>query len=132
MHQYVTHAVADFNQGGAPPVLEETLSTYASAASAFTTGITALNACKTFTTTGSGTNYSGTLGAMSSPTYGDQSAAYNANLTVQGVNVNEGFVVVRKGNYIALVLLGDIGSLDSATLQGFVTMAVAKIPAAST
>ena len=40
-------------------------------------------------------------------------------------------MVVRKGNYIALVLLGDIG-LDSATLQGFVTKAVAKIPAATT
>jgi len=49
-------------------------------------------------------------------------------LTVQGLNVNEGFVVVRKGNYIALVVLGDIGSLDAPTLQGFVAKAVAKIP----
>jgi hypothetical protein len=137
MHNYITRADVTFDQGGGLPVLIESLRYYnsattSSATTSFAIGVAALNACKTFTTTGSGTNYSGTLGAMSSPTYGDQSAAYNLNLTVQGLNFNEGFVVVRKGNYIALVILGDIGSLDSATLQGFVTRAVAKIPAATT
>src|ERR1035437_5841266 len=111
--------------------MNESLAFYRSASGPFATGVKALNACKTFNTTGQSPNYSGTLGAMSSPSYGDQSAAYNANLTVQGLNVNEGFVIVRKGNYIALVVLGDVGSLDTPTLQGFVTQAVAKIPPAT-
>jgi hypothetical protein len=126
-----SHAEVDFQQGGGLPVLDESIGFYASAQTTFATAVKALNGCKTFTTTGSGTNYSGSLGAMSSPTYGDQSAAYNANLTVQGLNINEGFIVVRKGSYIALVVLGDVGSLDSPTLQGFVTQAVAKIPGAT-
>jgi hypothetical protein len=127
-HGSLHHADISFAQNGSLPILDESLGIWASAASVFAGGVTALNRCKAFTTTGSGTNYSGTLGAMSSPTYGDQSAAYNANLTIQGLDVNEGFVVVRKGSYIALVVLGDIGSLDSPTLQEFVTKAVAKIP----
>jgi hypothetical protein len=70
------------------------------------------------------------MGPMSSPTYGDQSAAYDATLTIQGVDVNQGFVMVRKGNYITLIALGDIGSLDAPTMQGFVNQAVTKIPSA--
>lgn len=89
-----------------------------------------LNTCKTFTETSKGQVVNGVMGPMSSPTYGDQSAAYDATLTVQGVDVNQGFVMVRKGNYITLIALGDIGSLDAPTMQGFVNQAVTKIPSA--
>lgn len=41
--------------------------------------------------------------------------------------MNQGFVMVRNGNYITLVALADIGPLDAPTLQGFVKQAVSKI-----
>jgi hypothetical protein len=132
-HGAEADADASFERGGGLPVLEESIGFFASAPPVFAVAVKALNACKTFTTTGGGRSHRGTLGAMSFPSYGDQSAAYDANLTVQGLNVNEGLVLVRKGGYIALVVLGDVGSLgslDISMLEGFVTQAVAKISAA--
>jgi hypothetical protein len=37
--------------------------------------------------------------------------------------------VVRKGNYVMAVALGDIGSVDTGTLDGFVGQALGKLPA---
>jgi len=124
------YANINFAQGGSLPELAQELGLYASGPSAFATVTKTLNTCKTFTETSKGQVVNGVMGPMSSPTYGDQSAAYDATLTVQGVDVNQGFVMVRKGNYITLIALGDIGSLDAPTMQGFVNQAVTKIPSA--
>lgn len=124
-----SYAHIDFAQGGGLPELAEELGYYASGLSSFATISKTLNSCKTFTETSKGQVITGSMGVMSSPTYGDQSAAYDATLTIQGVDVNQGFVMVLRGNYITLVALGDIGSLDTPTLQGFVNQAVGKIPA---
>jgi hypothetical protein len=124
------YANINFAQGGSLPELAQELGLYASGPSAFATVTKTLNTCKTFTETSKGQVVNGVMGPMSSPTYGDQSAAYDATLTIQGVDVNQGFVMVRKGNYITLIALGDIGSLDAPTMQGFVNQAVTKIPSA--
>jgi hypothetical protein len=124
------YANINFAQGGGLPELAQELGLYASGPSAFATVTKTLNTCKTFTETSKGQVVNGVMGPMSSPTYGDQSAAYDATLTIQGVDVNQGFVMVRKGNYITLIALGDIGSLDAPTMQGFVNQAVTKIPSA--
>ena len=125
----LSYAKANFAKGGGLPELAQELGHYSSGPSAFSTITTTLNNCKSFTTTAAdGTSAKGTLGAMSFPSSGDQSAAYTATLDIEGFNVNQGLVIVRKGNYLTLIALGDIGSLDSATLQQYVTKAVAKLP----
>lgn len=126
----VAYAHVDFAQGGNLPELTQELGRYSSGPTAFTTISAILNKCKTFTESSNGQVVSGTMGEMSSPSYGNQSVAYDATLTPKGVGIslNQGFVMIRKGNYITLVALGDIGSVATATLQGFVNQAVAKIP----
>lgn len=74
-----------FAQGGSLPALAEELGYYASGPSSFATISNTLNKCKTFTETGNGQVITGSMGPMSSPTYGDQSAAYDATLTIQGL-----------------------------------------------
>ena len=123
-----SYANVDFAQGGSLPELVQELGLYASGPSAFATITHTLNGCKTFSETSKGQSVSGVMGPMSSPSYGDQSAAYDATLTTQGESLNQGFVMVRKGNYLTIIALGDLGSLDAPTLQGFVNQAVAKIP----
>jgi hypothetical protein len=123
-----SYAKANFAKGGSLPALSEELGTFASAAGSLATLIKSLNACKSFTVTSNGQSVSGTMGAASSPTYGDQSAAWTATLTLQGIDVNQGFVIVRKGNYLMLVALGDIGAVDTPSLQGFVAQALNKLP----
>ena len=118
-----------FTQGGTTPVLAQELGVYANPTQAFTAITSTLNDCHAFTETVSGTSASGTLGAMSFPTVGDQSAAYTANIQAEGVTLVQGFVVVRKGPYLTAVALGDIGSLDTTSLQQFVTQALGKVPA---
>ncbi|HEX3461747.1 MAG TPA: hypothetical protein VHT49_12640 [Acidimicrobiales bacterium] len=121
-----THA--DFAKGGSLPSLSEELGTYSSSTTAFSTIASTLNGCKSFNETSGTESISGTMGPMSAPTYGDQSAAWTATLTIQGVDANQGFVMVRKGSYLMIVALGDIGALDNSTLQGFVAQALAKVP----
>jgi len=121
------YAHVSFAQGGGTPILAEELGFYSSGPSAFTKITGTLNGCKTFTETNKGETVNGVMGPMSSPNYGDQSAAYDATLTIQGTSVNQGFVMVRKGNFITLVALGDIGSLDATKLQQFVNQAVTKV-----
>jgi uncharacterized protein (DUF697 family) len=65
---------------------------------------------------------------MSFPPQADQSVAYNVNGTVSGFNVNLGFVLMRKGDYLMLVGIGHLGSLDTASLQQFITTALGNVP----
>ena len=118
-----------FTDGGTAPELVQELGTYANSTQAFAKITSTLNACHNFTETAATSSVSGTLGAMSFPPVGDQSAAYTANLSAEGLSLVQGFVVVRKGPYVTAVALGDIGSLDTSSLQQFVTQAVGKLPA---
>ena len=88
-----------------------------------------LNACHNWTETLNGTTISGTLGATSFPSYGDESAAFTAAFTVSGVSAVQGGVLVKKGSHVTIVALGDIGQLDTASLEQFTAQAVAKLPA---
>jgi uncharacterized protein YceK len=127
-----SYAHVDFAQGGSLPELVQELAVFPSttaAASAYHTITTTLNGCKSFSETVDTETIHGNLGVMSSPTYGSQSSAYDATLTIQGESVNQGFVVAQQGQFVDAVALGDIGSLDTDTLQGFVGQAMAKLPA---
>ena len=124
----VAYTDAKFTQGGSTPVLIEQLGYYTAATNDFATIKGRLDACKSFTETEGGTTASGVLGAMSFPSYGNQSAAYVATITVEGTTLNQGFVVAQKGNYLVIVALGDIGTFDQVSLQQFTAQALGKIP----
>jgi hypothetical protein len=125
----LSYSTDKFDQGGSTPELVEELGYYQSGPVAFSTIKSTLDACTTFTESVNGTTATGSLGATSAPSYGDQSAAYTASITDEGITINQGFVVVRKGNYVMAVALGDIGSVDTGTLDGFVSQALGKLPA---
>ena len=125
----LSYAKANFAKGGGLPELAQELGHYSSGPSRVLDDHHDPQQLQVVHHDGAdGTSAKGTLGAMSFPSSGDQSAAYTATLDIEGFNVNQGLVIVRKGNYLTLIALGDIGSLDSATLQQYVTKAVAKLP----
>ena len=95
---------------------------------AFRTVETTLNACHSFTETANGTTASGTIGAMSFPTYGDESIAWTADITVEGVTAAQGLVLVKKGSLLTMLALGDTGQLDTTSLQQFTALVVNKLP----
>ena len=131
-----SYAHINFAKDGSLPELGEEMASVSSGPQAFAKITSTLNSCKNFTesiqgqaVTGAGAQTAtGSMGPMSAPKYGDQSAAYDATITSQGISLNQGFVVVQKGNILVLVALGNIGSLDSATLQQLTAIAVGKIP----
>jgi hypothetical protein len=125
----LSYSTDKFDQGGSTPELIEELGYFTDGAAAFSTINATLASCSQFTEQVGDQTVTGTMGVMSSPTYGDQSGAYTAELTIQGVSEAQGFVVVRKGNYVVAVALGDIGSVDTGTLDGFVGQALGKLPA---
>jgi len=123
-----SYAHVDFAQGGSLPELIEQLAFSTSATNSFYAIKSTLDGCTTFTEMVGGKTISGNLGPMSFPSFGDQSAAFDATLSINGKNVNQGFVVAQKSNYLTVVALGDVGPLDSALLQQFITLALGKIP----
>jgi len=124
----LTKAETQFDQSGGVPYLAEELGTFADAATDFTAGTSALNGCKNFSITDSGKTYEATMGQMSFPASGYQSAAYAISATVDGIGVGFDVVLLRKANAIAVVELGDIGGPSTDDLEQFVTTAVNKIP----
>jgi hypothetical protein len=124
----ISYLSTRFVQGGSFPVLIQELGQYQDSRAAFDSIKSTLDACHNFTETSDTTTVSGSLGAMSFPQIGDGSAAYTATLSAQGVTVSQSFVLVRKGQILTIVALGDYGSVDTTQLQQFVNQAVAKLP----
>jgi hypothetical protein len=122
---------AEFEQGGSLPILFEALDRSGNATQKFDALEQVLNACKSITSTNDGTTNTLSVGAMSFPAQANQSVAYDVSGTISGVTVNIGFVLMRKSDYLILVGLGEIGSLDSGSLQTFITTALNKLPETS-
>ena len=87
-----------------------------------------LNGCSSFTDTSKVATGYGTIGSMSLPPAGDQSATWLATIRISGISGAYGFDLVRKGNYVMYLGLGGIGPLDTSTLEAFVDKAVARVP----
>lgn len=115
---------ADFADGNFP-VFDELLASFDQDISqTFQTAVKKLDACTSFQDEGS----KFTLGRMSFPAIGDESAAYAASGSVQGFTLGIDFVFVVKGRQAALCLYGDLGTPDIDEFQQLVTKAVGKIP----
>ena len=119
-----------FAQGGVDPVLVEEVGAYASSTTAFATIKHTLDGCTSFTETANTLTVTGTLGAMSAPTYGDESTAYTASLSEASddITLEQGIIMAKKGPYIVALALGDVGPVDTDQLEQFMTTALAKVP----
>jgi len=119
-----------FSDGGNLPELAEQAATYSDSAQAFQQVTANLAHCTTFvyTSTRDGLSFkgSGSLGAMSFPSYGQESAAYAATLETQGIQLIQESVVVRQGDALLAIGLGNAGSVDQAQLHALVQVAVAR------
>jgi hypothetical protein len=115
-----------FNQGTVP-ALKEDLETGPSAASRYREATAQLSNCKQISFTSDGQSASGTVGAMSFPTIGSQSAAYSVSISIQGVTAGLDIVAFKVGKYIGDVIYEDLGTPDLNQFQAFVTEAVNKI-----
>jgi hypothetical protein len=121
-------AKASFEASSGLPEVVEQLATYTNAKTAYTKAVASLVACKSFSGTLNGNKTTGMVAQMSFPHYGDTSAAFAVNFTVQGTTVYEDLLIVRKGTIVMGIDEGDLGSVTVSQFQGFVKKAVAKLP----
>lgn len=121
-------AEVTFAYNASIPEFQEKLATYAvSASRVFSKVVATLDTCKTVAGTASGQKVTGTVGAMSFPRYGAQSAAWAVNLTIGGVTIGEDILVVREGTLLAGFVEANYGSPNLTQFQGFIRKALAKL-----
>ena len=126
----LSHDHVNYSKTGNVPAFSEELAYFSSGKSAFATISDTLNNCHTFALSAEGRSGTGTSGQMSFPKTGEQSQAYLANITIQGVRFTDETVLAQKGNFLVLVSLADLGPVDSVSLENLVNLAMAKIPSA--
>jgi hypothetical protein len=122
-----SHANVDFDDNGNTPLVEEKLSTYSNAKTAYKKVVATLNDCKHVSGTSGGTKGTGTVGQMSFPHYGNASAAFSVSLVTQGTTYGVDLLIVRKGNIIMGIQEADLPPVDVSQFQGFVVKALAKV-----
>jgi len=112
---------------GLPQVTEE-LATYSGPAKTAFQGIDAtLRACKTVKGSSGGSKATGTVGEMSFPKMGDQSAAFEVQLTISGTSANQDVVIARKGSIILGLTDGTLGTPSLTEFEHFAQLALAKV-----
>lgn len=121
-----------FKQGTSLPSIEEDLGYFPNTArEAFTAGTSVLDGCGQISFTSSGHTFKGQVSAMSFPTLGDQSKAYQVALstTASGLDVTAGVdvIAVRKASTIMLFFYEDLGNPDVATVQQLAQKCVSKL-----
>ena len=123
----LTIAKVHYADSGNLPTLDEEVAASKSASKAFASNVKRLNACHTAKVTSQGQTVTYSIGQLSYPKVGNQSAAYNVSFTVSGITGSEDIVIWRSGSYLGGIALGDEGSVDTSLLQTFVSQAVSKI-----
>jgi hypothetical protein len=121
-------AEVEFVDNGNLPEVDEKLATYTGGASvAFAKVVAVLDGCKTVSGTENGSKATGTVGQMSFPSYGDESAAFDVNLTIGSISAGEDALVVRKGSVVIGITEGNLGTPDLSQFEHFVALALAKV-----
>lgn len=126
-------AQAAFQDGsnGLPSLSEELAYLPGKAVSALTAASTALASCKQATFTSGGYKFSGTFGQMSFPSIGQQSAAYQWNLSTvsSGLTITLGIdiLVFRQGQTDGLLVYLDLGTPDLTAFESFARQAGTKL-----
>jgi hypothetical protein len=120
------YAKASFNESG--NLIQSLIASYQSGPTAWNKIKANLDNCTSFSEQINGYTMTGTMVAVSFPSYGDQSAAYSARLDASGSTFVQAYVLIRKGNWIAVVALSDSANVETALLTSLVDKAVAKMP----
>jgi hypothetical protein len=122
-------AKVGFVDNGNLPELAEEIATYSKTSSAAYLAATAkLSACPKFSGTTGGEKVKGTVGQMSFPRFGSQSEAFTVTINIAGETAVEDLLIVRKGPYLIAIDDGDLFSPDTGQFEGFVKLALAKVP----
>jgi hypothetical protein len=120
-------ASVEFVDNGSFPAVVERLATFTNAKTAYKKIDANLTACKHLSGTTGGQKFSGTVGQMSFPHYGNESAAFWANFTIQGAKYGEDLLIVRKGNIVMGIDEGNLAPVTVSQFQGFVKKAIKKV-----
>ncbi len=88
-----------------------------------------LTSCPTITTVDSGEKTKLTLTGLSFPNLGDQTLAFRAASTVQGIDVTLDAVFVATDHNVVSITVGGLKSVDGAELEKIVRAGVAKVAA---
>jgi hypothetical protein len=83
--------------------------------------------CKRFTETKDGQTAVLTVGQMSFPPVGNESAAYSDSLSSQGINVGADVILFRVGDILCALTYADAGSPDITSVHAYVTEALERI-----
>jgi hypothetical protein len=126
---YTAKASAAFRMNDSVPQLVEQLASYPNAHAAYKAVVANLNRCSSFTETVRGQKLVGTMSPISNKKFGIESSSFTANLTVQGTQVDQEFVIARKGSALVAVAVGDYGAVDSQLLNQVTAKAMRLIPA---
>jgi hypothetical protein len=94
------HAAISFESNGGLLVLGDDVITPRSAKTLMHQVVKVIAACPRFTGNFNGTKVTGSVGAMSFPRIGDQSDAYSAAITAEGITFTDDFVIVRRDNVL--------------------------------
>jgi hypothetical protein len=122
-------AKVGFVDNGNLPELAEEIATYSKTSSAaFLAATASLTACPKFSGTTGGEKVKGTVGQMSFPSFGNQSEAFTVTLSIGGETAVQDLLIVRKGTYLIAIEDGDLFSPDTGQFEGFVKLALAKVP----
>jgi hypothetical protein len=121
---------AQSGQSGLPQ-LAEALGYSNDAPGVFAAGTSEFGSCKHVSFKTSAGYVPATVQTITFPEVGDQSAAYQLAIDVEGVPIDFDIVVARKGSYISLLALGALGQPNLLELGSFESAALAKLPSSS-
>lgn len=120
-----------FQYGTSVPKLAQSIGTYptsAAATASFGRGSTILDGCTEISITSEGKTITGSIGALSFPTIGDQSKAWSLVFSTNGVTLGLDVVLLQKAAELEEVIIADLGTPSINGLTTYCAKAVAKMP----
>jgi hypothetical protein len=127
-------AAVNFAASANGPLLQEKLTTYTNARTAFQKIIANLTACHQLSGISGGYKETGTVERITNfPHYGDASEAFAVSLTAQGTTNGEDVLAILKGSIVMVIGEADLvmTSGDVNQLQGFVELALSDLAPAT-
>lgn len=123
------HATASFGRRSGLPELSEGLATYKIPAKrAFARVDAVLTSCKHVMATSGGTTVRVTIGSMSFPHLGAESAAFYISVSASGITAEGYLIIARKGRILLGLTEGGLTSPDVRQFYRFVKLALSRLP----
>jgi hypothetical protein len=120
-------AEVSFEDGAGLPSVGEVIGSGKKLARTFSEISTRLAGCKTLKLKENGATYQGTIGALSFPTIGSKSSAFQITFTIEGVTAGIDLVVFDTASYVGALIYGNIGTPEISQVEAFAHLAFAKL-----